>query len=201
MSLGWAWKNNTFVSTQNLSLSTPDVTKKSKRLPTTHSIPKKRKNVPALSEHPKRVALLPPMPPPKKRPLSLLACKKLAKRVGEKKGVDHLLLLAMIRNESHFKVQAKSEKGAIGLMQLMPDTAKELGVKDPFDPWQNLMGGAEYIRRLLVKFDGNVRFALAGYNAGPGNVLRYNGIPPFRETQEYVAKVMKTWEKLKRQHA
>lgn len=105
-------------------------------------------------------------------------------------GVPVSLLKAIGKAESNFDSKAVSGSGAQGVMQLMPRTAQSLGVKDPFDAEQNIMGGAKYISQMLERYDGNTKLALAAYNAGSGNVAKYGGIPPFKETQEYVTKVM-----------
>lgn len=105
-------------------------------------------------------------------------------------GVPVNLLKAIARQESNYNASVVSSAGAIGVMQLMPATAKGLGVTDPYDARQNIMGGSKYIRDLLIRYDGNVVLALAGYNAGPGNVNKYGGVPPFKETQNYVVKVI-----------
>jgi soluble lytic murein transglycosylase-like protein len=95
-----------------------------------------------------------------------------------------------MQTESAFNPAAVSRAGAMGLMQLMPELAEEFGIADPFDPVQNVMGGARYLRQLLDMHDGNVRLAVASYNAGPGAVARYGGtVPPFEETREYVKRV------------
>lgn len=96
------------------------------------------------------------------------------------------LVKAVVRAESAFDPLAVSRVGAQGLMQLMPALARELGVTDAFDPRQNIMAGTRYLAQLLNAHDGSVELALASYNAGPGNVERYNGVPPFRETRQYI---------------
>jgi soluble lytic murein transglycosylase-like protein len=109
---------------------------------------------------------------------------------GNRHGVDPLLIYSIMHRESSFKRFATSNKGARGLMQLMPATATRLGVRDIYDPQQNIDGGTKYVRFLLDMFDGDVRLALAGYNAGEGAVLKYGrSIPPYRETQEYVRRI------------
>lgn len=110
-------------------------------------------------------------------------------------GLDPALVLEVVRAESNFNPRARSHKGALGLMQLIPATARRFGVKDPFEPTQNLHGGMAYLKWLLAHFNGDVRLALAGYNAGEAAVKRYGGVPPYAETRAYVGKIMQRYGK------
>ena len=105
---------------------------------------------------------------------------------AEKYHLDPRMIKAVMETESAFDATAVSPVGALGLMQLMPAVARELGASDPLDPRQNIMAGARYLRQLLDAHDGHLRLALASYNAGPGNVAKYRAIPPFKETRNYV---------------
>lgn len=111
-------------------------------------------------------------------------------------GVSEGLIKAVMHTESGFNVQARSPVGAQGLMQLMPATARRFNVSNAYDPQQNIMAGAKYLAWLLKRFNGNTTLALAGYNAGEGNVAKYKGVPPFRETQDYVRRVSSRYQNL-----
>ncbi|MCP4316544.1 MAG: lytic transglycosylase domain-containing protein [Hyphomicrobiales bacterium] len=108
-------------------------------------------------------------------------------------GVDPALVMAVIEVESGGDARAKSSKGAMGLMQLIPDTAKRFGVKNAWDPRQNVRGGVRYLQFLLSYFEGNVNYVLAAYNAGENAVDKYGGIPPFKETRRYIHKIRRLY--------
>ncbi|MCM1179311.1 MAG: lytic transglycosylase domain-containing protein [Clostridium sp.] len=112
------------------------------------------------------------------------------KEAADTYGISENLLKAVAKAESDFNPNCTSSAGAMGVMQLMPSTARELGVTDAYDTRQNIMGGAKLLSSLLNKYNGNTSLALAAYNAGSGNVDKYGGIPPFKETQNYVSKIM-----------
>lgn len=117
-------------------------------------------------------------------------------QAAQKHGVNSGLIKAVMHTESGFNVRARSPVGAQGLMQLMPATAKRFNVSNVYDPEQNIYAGAQYLSWLLKRFNGNTQLALAGYNAGEGNVAKYGGIPPFKETQDYVRRVTSRFNNL-----
>jgi len=114
--------------------------------------------------------------------------------------IDATLVMAVIRNESCFDQAAVSSAGAEGLMQLMPATAKSLGVTNSFSPQQNIRGGTQYLAELIRRYDNNLALALAAYNAGPGAVEKFDGVPPYPETEKYVDRVMKSYRTYLRDH-
>ena len=114
---------------------------------------------------------------------------------GKRYNIDPNLIKAIIRAESGFDRYAVSQKGAQGLMQLMPDTAREMRVSDPFDPGQNIAGGVRYLRKLLKMFNGNLVLSLAAYNAGPGKVEKAGGVPRINETRRYIQRVLNYYDR------
>jgi hypothetical protein len=130
------------------------------------------------------------------RIIKLVKCKNLEmiiKKYAHRYGVDEDLVWVVIRQESGFNPKAVSPKGAMGLMQLMPGTAAQMGVSDAFDVEQNIAGGIKYLERCLDQFNQNVGLALAAYNAGPDNVVKYQGCPPFPETRQYVTSILQAY--------
>ena len=111
-------------------------------------------------------------------------------QISEKYKIDNKLVMALIQQESNFNTSAVSKSGAMGLMQLMPSTAKTLGVLNPFSAEQNIEGGVKHLKNMLAKYNGNLILALAAYNAGGGSVDKYGGVPPYKETQNYVKKIL-----------
>ena len=122
---------------------------------------------------------------------------QIVREASEKHGVDSDFIRSVIKQESAGNANAVSRTGARGLMQLMPGTASQLGVNDSFSPEQNVHGGARYLRELLERYNGDAIKALAAYNAGPGAVDRFHGVPPYRETQQYVQRVVREYNKSK----
>ncbi len=130
-------------------------------------------------------------------PLAPTRIERLISSHARTAGVDAALIKAIVANESGFNPNATSSTNARGLMQLEPATAAGLGVVDSYDPEQNILGGTRYVKALLQRFGGDVRLAVAAYNAGPGAVERYGGVPPYAETQRYVVNVLDSYRKYK----
>jgi soluble lytic murein transglycosylase-like protein len=131
--------------------------------------------------------------PPKKTaaPRGINRYDAFIKSAARQHGVAFALVKSIIKVESNFNPKAVSHKGALGLMQIMPENVKDLKIKNPFDPMENIMGGARYFKRMLDRFNGKLSLALAAYNAGPEAVKQYQDIPPYAETENYVKKVLK----------
>jgi soluble lytic murein transglycosylase-like protein len=137
----------------------------------------------SIDQHERRVSdRLVPIPDSRIEPLIA--------RHADRQRLDPRLVRAVVQVESGYNVRARSPKGAMGLMQLMPGTALELAVSDPYDPDQNLRGGTTYLRRMIDRFKGQVELAVAAYDAGPEAVAKHNGIPPYAETRDYVRRVL-----------
>ncbi len=141
----------------------------------------------------------PPAPPVAPTPVAktaapILSPHELVEAAAKRNGLPAGFVHSVVKAESGYNVAALSPKGAIGLMQLMPGTAQAHNA-DPHDPAQNVEAGAAYLRELLIKYDGDARRALAAYNAGPGAVDKYNGVPPYSETQTYIERVLKNYKR------
>ena len=121
----------------------------------------------------------------------------LISKYASQNSLDPDFVKAVVKQESGFNPSAKSHCGAMGLMQLMPATASSLGVHNPYDPEQNIAGGTKYLKGLMDRFEGNKELALAAYNAGPGAVKKYGGVPPYRETQNYVKNIISSYQNYK----
>lgn len=154
----------------------------------------------ALAEEPQRHTLLPEGhgPEAQRRFLSDFPFGSAMAVAAERHDVDGLLLAAVVETESRFRPAAVSPRGAVGLMQVLPTTGEMYGARDLTDPHVNLDVGSRYLHRLLRDYDGDLELALAAYNAGPAAVERYGGVPPFRETRDYVKRVLRKYEEHRR---
>ncbi len=149
-------------------------------------------SIPSLKRAPSPTLINPSISPSGPSPEMLEKITDAARRAS----LDPKLVQAVIKVESNFQLLATSHKGAMGLMQVMSRTARECQIKDPYHAMNNLMGACDCLRKLINRYQGDLKLALAAYNAGPGNVDRYKGIPPFPETQAYVKKVLSIYRNL-----
>jgi len=147
-------------------------------------------NAPTSSVH-KYQVFIKERPKPKKSSRNSRAYDNLISEAADRHGISYPLLKAIVKAESDFDPKAVSSKGAMGLMQIMPENFRRLGLKDPFDPKQNINAGARYFKQMYERFKGKVSLSLAAYNAGPTAVDHYKTIPPYEETEEYVKRVLK----------
>ena len=134
----------------------------------------------------------------KEAPTGFQAYRQMILEIAREQGVNPALVAAMIQTESDFRPHIVSPAGAAGLMQLMPATARSLNVKNIKDPRENIRGGTKYIKSLIGQYRGNLSLAIAAYNAGPGNVKKHGGIPPFKETRNYVVRVKRSMRQYKK---
>ena len=154
----------------------------------------------ALAPGPRQLSLFPPIGPEEQRRfLRDFPFGTAMATMAERHRVDGLLLAAVVETESRFRPEAVSPRGAVGLMQVLPSTAKAYGAHNLSDPHINLDVGSRYLRRLIEAYDGDLELALAAYNAGPAAVERYRGMPPYRETREYVKRVLARYERHRQQ--
>ena len=145
----------------------------------------------------KRISIKPQQEVLSRNEKRLLRYDKIILKTSERHNIDPALVKAIILTESSANTNAVSRKGAQGLMQIMPKTARSVGVKNSAHPEQNIEAGTKYLRYLMDAYDGNIRIALAAYNAGPGTVRRYKGIPPYKETRSYIKKVLAYYDECK----
>lgn len=181
-------KNNDFQKELEKQIKKDPVeTKNEKKEDVSPIITEKKKETITKPEEKKEDKVITPIEIPKPKHE---AFDDIIKEMGKKYNVSVPLIYNVIRAESDFNPNVVSHSGAQGLMQLMPKTAEYLGVKNPMDPRQNIEGGVKYLSQLIKRYSGNLTNALAAYNAGPGNVDKYGGVPPFAETQNYVKKIL-----------
>ncbi|MBF7083948.1 lytic transglycosylase domain-containing protein [Desulfallas sp. Bu1-1] len=166
------------------------LSKQENNILTTHQVAKVMPGRPQSTDFQKPVTTSQVLPETNKL-LDKRELEKLVEEISSKHGVDPALVKSVIQVESGFNPSAVSPAGAMGLMQLMPATAASLGIRDPFNPVQNIEGGVRYLKQMLNRYKGNVHLALAAYNSGPGTVDRAGGMPDYPETKSYVQRVLK----------